>query len=338
MDDPYNMQTNQQRKDQNVFEDDLISAKDVFAIEVEALTALSQSLDESFSQALDYLESCEGRVVITGMGKSGHIARKMAATFASTGTPALFIHPAEAGHGDLGMISSKDVVIALSNSGESSELHSVVHYARRFAIPLIAVTQRPKSTLAEAADTKLIIPTIREACPMNLAPTTSTTMMLALGDALAIALLKRRGFSSNDYHILHPSGQLGRQLMRVCDLMHKIEELPLISQDSTMADAIVAMTAKRFGCVGVLNNEKQLCGIVTDGDLRRHMSDHLMLESVSSVMTQNPITIKERALVADALSIMEQKSITVLFVVSEQSQTPVGLIQIYDCLKDQKGS
>jgi arabinose-5-phosphate isomerase len=248
----------------------LTSAKRVLSLEAEGIEILADSLDESFSRALDLMEQMTDRVIVTGMGKSGHIANKIASTLASTGTPAIFVHPAEASHGDLGMITDDDVVIALSNSGETSELADLVNYTRRFKIPLIAITGRANSTLAVAADVALVLPSTPEACPMGLAPTTSTTVMLALGDALAVAMLERKGFSADDFHLLHPGGKLGRLLLRVSSVMHTGNEVPLIGGDRSMADALLTMTSKSFGCVGIVDNEGRLKGIVTDGDLRRY--------------------------------------------------------------------
>jgi arabinose-5-phosphate isomerase len=294
-----------------------------------------------FVRALDVLAGTQGRVIVTGMGKSGHIARKIAATMASTGTPALFVHPGEASHGDLGMITRDDTVLALSNSGETQELSDIVAYTRRFAIPLVAITARAESSLAEAADVSLMLPDGPEACPMGLAPTTSTTLMLALGDAISVALLERKGFSADDFHLFHPRGRLGQRFLRVADLMHKGDELPLIEEHGVMSEAILVMTAKRLGCVGVVNDRGRLVGILTDGDLRRHMSDSLLGQQVSSVMTVAPKTIRQSALAAEALGMMNDHKITSLFVVEDdrpasRSRTegrPVGILHIHDCLR-----
>src|SRR5262249_12242759 len=267
------------------------------------------------------------------MGKSGHVARKIASTLASTGTPALFVHPGEASHGDLGMIAPGDAVIALSNSGDTAELADIVAYTRRFRIPLIAMTRRAASTLAEAADIALIVPESAEACPMGLAPTTSTTMMLALGDCIAVALLERKGFSASDFQILHPGGQLGRKLLRVDDIMHVGAAMPLVSLGTVMADAILTMTTKSFGCVGVTDGEGRLVGIITDGDLRRHMSRDLLGEPVDAVMSRRPRTIGPRALAAEAVNVMngQGRQITSLFVVDE-TRRPIGFLRLHDCL------
>ena len=311
---------------------DLIeSAKRVLRLEVEGLQALSESLDNSFMDALDLLSAMQGRCVITGMGKSGHIARKIAATMASTGTPAFFVHPAEASHGDLGMITQDDVVIALSNSGETAELANLVAYTKRFEIPLIGMTGKAPSALASAATVALVLPKINEACPMGLAPTTSTTAMLALGDALAVAMLERKGFSPDDFQVLHPGGKLGNKLLKVSDIMHAGDELPLVPADMAMSEAILVMTAKSFGCLGVVSSEGSLEGIITDGDLRRHMNSQLMMRLTGEVMTSGGSSIRPGALASEALRIMNTKAITTLFVVEDQY--PVGIVHIHDCLR-----
>jgi arabinose-5-phosphate isomerase len=273
-----------------------------------------------------------GRVIVTGIGKSGHVARKIAATLASTGTPAQFVHPAEASHGDLGMIGAGDVVIALSNSGNSAELGDVVAYTRRFKIPLVAMTGDNASTLAEAADVVMLLPGATEACPIGLTPTTSTTMMLALGDALAVALLERNGFSSTDFHLLHPGGALGRKLLRVGDLMHTGDAVPLAAPDAPMSEAILVMTAKSFGCVGVCGAAGKLIGVITDGDLRRHMDDRLFSRQAAEVMHPEPKTIGAAGLAAEALGVMNRFAITALFVVDEAGR-PVGFLHMHDCLR-----
>ncbi|TDQ82125.1 arabinose-5-phosphate isomerase [Dongia mobilis] len=282
-------------------------------------------------QALDILLAVAGRVIVTGMGKSGHIARKIAATLASTGTPAQFVHPGEASHGDMGMITAADAVIALSNSGETSELADLITYSRRWRIPLIAITSRRESTLGGAADVTLALPPTGEAGALGLAPTTSTTMMLALGDAIAVGLLERKGFSAADFRQLHPGGKLGQQLLRVADLMHVGAELPLIDTTAPMSQAIIEMSAKTFGCVGVTDAAGTLVGIVTDGDLRRHMGADLLAQKVADVMTRQPLTITSQALAAEALRVMNEKSITSLFVVD--GKRAAGIIRLHDCLR-----
>jgi arabinose-5-phosphate isomerase len=312
---------------------DLVAARRVLKLEGDALAALADALDESFVETIDRLHEVSGRIIVTGMGKSGHVARKIAATLASTGSPAQFVHPGEASHGDLGMITTKDAVLALSYSGQTTELSDMVAYTRRYDIPLIAITGRRRSALCEAADVALILPHMPEACPMGLAPTTSTTMAIALGDAVAIALLERRGFSVEDFQVFHPGGALGRQLLRVADVMHGAEELPICSPDCPMAEAILMMTAKRFGCVGVVDETGALTGIITDGDLRRHMNDGLLDLRAGDVMTGDPKTIRPQALAVEALRIMNMKDrpITSLFVVD--GHQPLGIVHIHDCLR-----
>jgi len=307
------------------------AAQRVLRQEAEALVRLAADLDGKVGKALDLLAHVTGRVIITGMGKSGHIARKIAATFASTGTPALFVHPAEASHGDLGMVTAGDAVVALSNSGETFELADIINYTRRWSIPLIAITSRGDSALGSAADVTLLLPNLGEAGSMGIAPTTSTTMMLALGDALAVALLERKGFSTEDFRQLHPGGKLGQKLLRVADLMHVGKELPLIGPDSGMQQAILEITAKTYGCVGVTGPAGDLVGIVTDGDLRRHMGDDLLHRRVADIMTAHPRTIRPGALAAEALHVMNEKSITSLFVIEDGR--PVGIVRMHDCLK-----
>jgi arabinose-5-phosphate isomerase len=309
----------------------LASARRVLRLEAAGIEALSRTLDERFGRALDLIEHVTGRVIVTGMGKSGHVARKVAATLASTGSPAVFVHPAEASHGDLGMITEHDAVIAFSNSGETAELADLVTYCKRFSIPLIAVTGRLNSALAEASTVTLLLPESPEACPMGLAPTTSTTVMLALGDALAVALLERKGFSADDFHVLHPGGKLGRRLLRVADIMHRDDAIPLCSGDASMADALLTITAKSFGCVGILSGDGRLEGIITDGDLRRHMSGGLLELSAREVMTPNPKAIRPDALASEALGFMNARSITTLFVVEDRR--PVGIVHLHDCLR-----
>ena len=312
-------------------EDGLASARQVLRLEAAGIDALAKSLDKRFTRALQLLERVTGRVIVTGMGKSGHIARKIAATIASTGTPASFVHPGEASHGDLGMVTEHDAVIALSNSGETAELADLVTYAKRFEIPLIGITGSGASTLAGAADVALVLPDSPEACPMGLAPTTSTTVMLALGDAIAVALLERKGFSADDFHLLHPGGKLGRMLLRVRAIMHSDNAIPIAPREMAMSEALLIMTAKSFGCVGIVDDTGRLQGIVTDGDLRRHMSDNLLSLTAGEVMTPRPRTISPDALASEALGVMNSRSITNLFVVEDGR--PVGIIHVHDCLR-----
>lgn len=305
--------------------------KSALRSELRGLFRLRSSLGPRFADAVSILFGISGRVVVTGMGKSGHVACKIAATFASTGTPAFFVHPAEASHGDLGMIAKDDAVLALSNSGETAELADIVAYTRRFQIPLIAMTARADSTLGRNSDLVLVLPPSPEACPHGLAPTTSTTMALALGDALAIALLDRKGFSAGDFSTFHPGGKLGHRLRKVADLMHQGDALPLCPSSTPMSEAIVVMTGHRFGCVGVRSHDGQLIGVVTDGDLRRHMGPRLLEQTVESLMTVNPITTTPETLAAVALETMNRRAITALFVV--EGEKPVGILHIHDLLR-----
>jgi arabinose-5-phosphate isomerase len=312
---------------------DLAVARRVLTAEADALRVMASRLGDAFVRALDLLTPGDGgRVIVTGMGKSGHVGRKIAATLASTGTPALYVHPAEASHGDLGMITRFDVVLALSNSGETAELTDIITYTRRYAIPLLAITSRSESSLADAADLALILPDIGEACPIGLAPTTSTTMMLALGDSLAVALLERKGFSPSDFQIYHPGGKLGRQLLKVSDLMHQAEAVPLVPLDRMMSDVLLVMTTKSFGCAGVIDTDGRLVGIITDGDLRRHMAPGLIGRSAGGVMTPSPQAIRPAVLAAEALRLMNERKITSLFVVDDALH-PLGIVHLHDCLR-----
>lgn len=311
--------------------DDIAVARRVLEMEADGLSVLAGALDQRFVDAVDMLFAVSGRVIVTGMGKSGHIAHKIAATLASTGTPANYVHPGEASHGDMGMITRSDAVLALSNSGETPELSDIVAYTRRYGIPLVSMTGRPDSTLDRAADVGLCIPTSAEACPMDLAPTTSTTVMLALGDAIAVALLERRGFSPDDFRALHPGGQLGRRLLKVSDIMHSGDALPLVGTETSMADALLVITAKSLGSVGIVGEDGRLAGIITDGDLRRHMNDGLLSRCVRDVMTANPKTTAPDVLAAQALGVMNDMKITGLFVVDDGR--PTGFLHIHDCLR-----
>jgi len=314
---------------------DLDSARRVLRLEADGIEALAGGLDGSFVAAVDRLAGVTGRIIVTGIGKSGHIARKVAATLASTGSPAYYVHPTEASHGDLGMITPADAVIAISNSGETMEVRDLLEYSRRYSIPMIAITAKQASTLAESADVVLLLPAVPEACPMGLAPTTSTTVSLALGDALAVALLERKGFSAQDFRILHPGGTLAASLLRVSDLMHTGDEVPLAAADTPMSEAIVTMTAKRKGCIGILDDAGRLTGIITDGDLRRHMDADLLAHAAGDLMTSDPRTIRPQALAAEAVALMSQREITSLFVINQtgQSEELVGIIHMHDCLK-----
>lgn len=310
---------------------DLESASRVLSLEAEGIRALAESLDGKFVEALDILSAVTGRVIVSGMGKSGHVARKIAATLASTGTPAYFVHPGEASHGDMGMITQDDAVIALSNSGNTQELNDLVEYSKRFSISLIAITARANSMISELADIALILPPVPEGCPLGLAPTTSTTMQLALGDAIAVALLERRGFSTKDFRVFHPGGQIGSSLQRVADLMHKGGEIPVVPEDIGMGDAVLAMTTKHFGCVGLVDADGKLKGVITDGDIRRHMGDSLLTLRAADVMTTDPQTIRDSALAAEALALMNDRAITSLFVLEDGR--PIGILHIHDCLR-----
>ena len=313
---------------------DLDVARDVLAAEAVGLQALAAGLDAGFAGAVDLLAATSGRIVVSGMGKSGHVARKIAATLASTGAPALFVHPAEASHGDLGMIVPGDAVLALSNSGETAELADLVAHSRRFGLPLVAITARADSALATAADVALLLPAAREACPMGLAPTTSTTMQMALGDALAVALLTRRGFGPADFRQFHPGGKLGARLRRVREMMHGGDALPLAAPDTVMDAALVLMTGKRFGCLGVVDGQGRLCGIFTDGDLRRAMGPGLLARRLGEVMNAAPRTVGAEMLAAEALHLMNDpaRPITALFVVDAE-QRPLGILHIHDLLR-----
>ncbi|MBI1954008.1 MAG: KpsF/GutQ family sugar-phosphate isomerase [Proteobacteria bacterium] len=309
----------------------LKTAKRVLEQESQALKELASFLSDSFNQALDIIRQISGRVIVTGMGKSGHVARKMAATLASTGQPSFFVHPAEASHGDLGMITKEDAIIALSNQGESRELGSLIDYAKRFSIPLIGITSRPQSTLAKVSNCTILIPNVTEACPMGLAPTTSTTMLMALGDALAITLLTEKGFSNKDFKLFHPGGRLGQQLLHVTDRMHQGDTLPFVQENDTSAQILQEISHKKFGCTGVLNAQHQLVGIITDGDLRRHLSPQFFSLKAHEIMTKEPITISPECLMAEALALLQNKKITSIFVVDQQ-KIPLGLIHIHDFL------
>ena len=299
---------------------------------IAAITAALQGdLGEAFARATDLIRNARGRLIVTGLGKSGHIGRKIAATFASTGTPAFFVHAAEAGHGDLGMITTDDVILALSWSGEQPEMKTLITYAKRFRIAVIAMTAERDSTLSRAADIALALPKAREACPHNLAPTTSSLMLLALGDALAIALLEGRGFTSVDFGVLHPGGKLGAMLKFTRDIMHTGDTVPLKPLGTGMSDALVEMTSKGFGCVGIVDAHGAIVGIVTDGDLRRHMRPDLMTAVVDDVMTRNPKTIRGDLLASEALEILNSSKITALIVTD--GGRPIGIVHLHDILR-----
>lgn len=311
----------------------LITARQVIADEAKALNALAEGLDERFAEAVQLILGAKGRIIVSGIGKSGHIGHKIAATLASTGTPAYFVHPAEASHGDLGMLSEGDVVLAISNSGEAPELANLLAFTRRFAIPLIGLSSKMDSTLMKQADVHLQIPSMGEACGFGMVPSISTTLTLAMGDALAIALMKHRDFRPENFRDFHPGGKLGAQLSKVRDLMHADNALPLVSETTPMADALIEISQKGFGVAGVAAADGSLAGIITDGDLRRHM-DGLLDKTAAEVMTTGPATIAPDAMAQEAVAVMNQRKITCLFVVDpENGRKAEGLLHIHDCLR-----
>ncbi len=311
----------------------LSTARQVVTDEARALDVLAEGLDEQFAEAVQMILQAKGRIIISGIGKSGHIGHKIAATLASTGTPAYFVHPAEASHGDLGMVSKGDVVLAISNSGEAPELANLLAFTRRFGIPLIGLSSKPESTLMTQADVHLLIPSMGEACGFGMVPSISTTLTLAMGDALAIALMKYRDFKPEDFRAFHPGGKLGAQLSTVRDLMHTGDALPLVAADTAMSDALIVISQKGFGVAGVTDAQGRLSGIITDGDLRRHM-DGLLDKTAAEVMTANPTTIGPNALAEEAVAIMNERKITSLFVVSPEAEgSAEGLLHIHDCLR-----
>ena len=315
----------------------IAAGRHVIETEARALGALAATLGPDFARALGVILRARGRVIVSGMGKSGHVGRKIAATLASTGTPAMFVHPAEASHGDLGMVTAADVVLLLSNSGETPELADMLAYAKRFQIPVIGICGRADSTLTRQATVGLLLPPEPEACSVGLAPTTSTTMTLALGDAMAVALMKHRAFTPEDFRDFHPGGKLGARLATVGQLMHKGEELPLIGLETPMAEALIEITRKGFGVAGVLDPAGALTGVITDGDLRRHM-DGLLDRVAREVMTPDPLTIPAGALASEALGIMNARKITTLFVVPDglapgAPAAPAGILHVHDCLR-----
>ena len=321
----------------NVIEDGVLaSAKRTVSTERRALEALERAFDDGlaapFVRAVEMINGITGRVIVTGVGKSGHIGVKIAATLASTGTQAFFVHAAEANHGDLGMISTTDVVLAFSKGGESAEIRSVVAYTRRFSIPLIAVTCSEKSSLASAADITLLMPNEAEACPHGLAPTTSTLMQLAMGDALAIALLEARGFSARDFHVFHPGGKLGASLSHVADIMHTGDRVPLVRRGTSVPEAISTLSRKHFGCVGIMEDDGRLCGIVTEGDLARNLTRNLSELLVDDIMTRTPKTVKPNVLATAALAKLNQHSIGALIVIDDDNR-PIGLVHFHDLLR-----
>ena len=310
---------------------DIESAERTIDKEIDALKMMRSELDDNLIKALDLMQHIKGRVVVTGMGKSGHIGNKIAATLASTGTPSFFVHPAEASHGDLGMLTEDDCVLAISNGGESKELSDIIVYCKRYGIPLIAMTKNPNSSLGKAGDYLLKLPDCGEACPLGLAPTSSTTATAVLGDILAVCLLERKGFSKTDFKQRHPGGKLGAFLQKVSDLMRTGKEMPIIPDTADMQVALLEMTSKMLGCVGIVDKDNHLLGIITDGDLRRFMSDNILQKKAVDVMTRNPKTTSADKLVAEAVNLMNTKKITQLFVIDEDNH-PLGLIHLHDCL------
>lgn len=327
-------------KSGNTSDTDIENAVRVLKTEVDGINALIKSIDNTFSSAISIIhdmktsEARAGRLIVAGIGKSGHVARKIAATLASTGTPSYFVHPGEASHGDLGMITDNDVVLMLSNSGENAELSDLIHYTRRYGIKLIAITSNAESTLGKYSDICLTLPKVPEACPNGLAPTTSTTMMLALGDALAVALLERMGLTKEQYKVFHPGGKLGQKLMTVAEIMVKRENLPTVSEDAKMDEAILVLTEKNLGSVLVLDKKDNLRGIITDGDLKRHMDAHLLQKPVVDIMSVSPRTIEADALAVEAVDIMSKqpgKYLTSLIVTRDNKLA--GMIRLQDCLQ-----
>lgn len=318
---------------QSQMELDRISAIKTIDSEIDTINHLKDSVKaENLTKALDFMQNSKGRIIITGMGKSGHIGRKIAASLASTGTPSFFVHPAEASHGDLGMITEDDVVVAISNSGESRELIDILNYCKRFGIKLIAITKNAESSLGKAGDVVLELPNNGEACPLGLAPTSSTTATLVLGDILTVGMIERKGFSKEDFNDRHPGGKLGSILKRVSDLMHTGQEMPILDENSNMQAVLLEMTSKRLGCVGFINQTGDLTGILTDGDLRRCLSSKILEEKAIDLMTRNPKTVSPNAMTAEALKIMHDKKITNLFVL--EGKKPVGVIHIHDLLNN----
>ena len=311
------------------------SAKTVLNTEIHGLNLLRNTIDDAFVQAANVMFRTKGRVIISGMGKSGHIGQKIAATLASTGTPSFFVHPSEASHGDLGMLTKNDTLITISNSGESREMGDIISFSRRFGIPMIAITSVPTSTMAQAADIVLLIPGKKEApeaCPLGMAPTTSTTTTIALGDALAVALLEMRGFTKEQFHDRHPGGKLGHVLLKVSDIMAKGDDMPLVCPDTMMADALVVMTGKSLGCLGITDDDGRLIGVITDGDLRRHMTADIIVRRAGDIMTKSPKTIPPNMLGTEAVGLMNAAKITNLFVVDADGK-PLGVLHLHHLLQ-----
>lgn len=311
----------------------LEEARSAIGLEIEGLQALAAGLDGAFVALVELIQKLPGRVVLSGVGKSAHIARKIAATLASTGTPAQFVHGADASHGDLGMITTADVVLMLSKSGDTADLEPLANYCARFGIPLALITARTESRLGRAANIVVALPEVREACEITAAPTTSTTMMAALGDALAVVLLRRRGFKAADFHVFHPGGTLGSALLTVGEVMHGGDRLPLVGAEASVADAILEMSSKGFGCTGVVDASGMLVGVITDGDLRRHMAEGLLHQSAAAVMTADPRTIEPDALLSEALRRMTALTPRVTAIFALQDRRPKGIVHLHDCLR-----
>ncbi len=307
------------------------AAKKVLKTEADALGKLKDDLPSDFSDLVKLILNLTGRVIVSGVGKSGHIGNKIAATLASTGTPAYFVHATEASHGDLGMITENDLCLLISNSGETSEIFDIVAHARRFSIPVAAISSNTESTLVKAADFKLCLPVVEEACPIGMAPTTSTTMMLALGDALAVALMEAKNFNTENFKVLHPGGKLGAKMMMVSQVMHKSDALPLVETQTSMKETLLTMSSRGFGIAAVVNEKDFLVGVITDGDLRRHIND-LMSKTAGEIASLSPITVVRETFVVDALKLMQENKITVLIVTSAENK-PVGILHIQDLLK-----
>lgn len=307
------------------------AAKKVLQTEADALETLKNDLPNDFSDLVKLILNLNGRVIVSGVGKSGHIGNKIAATLASTGTPAYFVHATEASHGDLGMITEKDLCLLISNSGETSEIFDIVAHARRFSIPVATISSNTESTLVKAADFKLCLPVVEEACPIGMAPTTSTTMMLALGDALAVALMEAKNFNTENFKVLHPGGKLGAKMMMVSQVMHKSDALPLVETQTSMKETLLTMSSRGFGIAAVVNEKDFLVGVITDGDLRRHIND-LMSKTAGEIASLSPITVVRETFVVDALKLMQENKITVLIVTSAENK-PVGILHIQDLLK-----
>ena len=306
-------------------------ANRVLREEIVGIKSLSKNFNKNFVKLVEGITNTKGRIIVTGMGKSGHIANKITATLASTGTPAFFVHPAEAGHGDLGMITKNDSILAISNSGKSFELNAIINYAKRLNVPLFSITANSDSLLCKKSTVSIVLKKNKEACPLNLAPTTSTSMMLVLGDAIAVTLLKIKGFDREDFKIFHPGGNIGKDLKKVSEIMHIGKKLPLLKENSLMDKALIEMTKKSFGCLGILNKQNKLIGIITDGDLRRKMNVNLINKSVKGIMKKKPFTINENFLIGEALNLMNRKKITSLFICKKNK--PIGIIHIHDCLR-----